>query len=145
MRNDDYSCVGAGRGALPDQIGLVWLSRLLRPPCVLGGGIGQPRYTALEVKDAMRRPAADARTRQIHHCLARLGGMVDDLPVRKRFRGLEDYHQRLLRILTLYCRGWEAAAIAAELSLFATGVGVERAIDVAAAVVADRLNGQVAA
>ena len=127
---------------MPDRIGVDWLTFLLRPPEVVGGDIGQLRDTAREVKAALRRPAADARTRRIHHCLARLGEVVANPAVPKRFRGLEDYHRRLL---TLYVRGWETAAIAAELSLFATGIGVDRAIDVAARVIADQLNGRFAA
>jgi hypothetical protein len=103
------------------------------------------RYTTVEVKQALRREPADERNRRIHDCAAHLGWMLDDPVVRQRFRGLEDYHARLLRILTLHCRGWEATAIAAELSLFSTGVGVEQAIDTAAAVIAERLNHQQAA
>ncbi|MCC6628261.1 MAG: hypothetical protein IT340_12780 [Chloroflexi bacterium] len=130
---------------MSDRSGTAWLARFFRAPEVTSGGTSQARYTTIEVKAALRRPAADGRSRQIHHCLARIGMRVDDLSVRQRFRGLENYHQRLLRILTLYCRGWETDAIAAELSLFSTGAGVERAIDVAATLIAEQLNRQVAA
>jgi hypothetical protein len=129
---------------MPERAGVHWLFRVFQP----SSGARQsaaPRYTAAEVKAALRQPAADERTRQIHDCLARFGTLVDDLTVRRQFRGLEDYHHRLLRILTLYCRGWEVDAIAADLSIFSTGIGVAQAIDVAAGVIAAQLNRQVAA
>jgi hypothetical protein len=102
-------------------------------------------YTSVEVKQALRQSQANERIRRIHNCAAHLGSMLDEPAVRQRFRGLEDYRDRLLRILTLYCRGWEAETIAAELSLFSTAVGVEQAIDTAASVIAERLNHQQAA
>ena len=128
-----------------ERNGAGWLVRLFRPPVVLGGSINQPRFTVEEVRAACRCAGGDSRTRQIHDCLARLGSLIDDVHVRQRFRGLEDYHQRLLRILTLYCRGWDAEAIAAELSIFSTGVGVDRAIEVAAEIMVDQLNHRTAA
>jgi hypothetical protein len=88
---------------------------------------------------------SEGRVRRVHECAERLGVSLDDLTVSQRFRGLEDYHRRLLRILTLYRRGWEVEAIAAELSLFSTGVGVEHAIDTAALIIAEQLNQQRAA
>lgn len=129
---------------MAERAGIRWLFRVFQP---LSGArsAAVSRYTAAEVKAALRQPAADPRTRQIHNCLARFGSLVDDLTVRRQFRGLEDYHHRLLRILTLYCRGWEVDAIAAELSIFSTGIGVEQAIEVAASIIADQLNRQVAA
>ncbi len=51
----------------------------------------------------------------------------------------------LVLVRLLCCRGWEAEAIAAELSLFSTGIGVEQAIDTAAQVIAEHLNQQRAA
>jgi hypothetical protein len=73
-----------GRDAMPDRLGVGWLTRLLHPPGAVGGDISQPCYTVLEVKAASRRPAADARTSQIRRCLARLGGV-------------DNAHQRLHR------------------------------------------------
>ena len=130
---------------MPEPIRVRWLARVFGPPEAARAEAAESKYTAWEVKRALRRPIADPRSRQIHDCLARLGALADDLMVRRRFRGLEDYHQRLLRILTMYCRGWEVDAIASELSLFSTGVGVERTIDIAAGVIADHLNRQAAA
>ena len=51
----------------------------------------------------------------------------------------------LVLVRLLYCRGWEAEAIAAELSLVSTGIGVEQAINTAARVIAEQLNQQRAA
>jgi hypothetical protein len=124
-----------------DRTSAAWLVRLFRPPMPMGGSLDQPsRYTVPEVRAALRQSASDARTRHVHDCLARIGSSIDDVSVRQRFRGLEDYHRRLLRILSLYCRGWDVEAIAANLSTFSTGVGVDRAIDVAAEVIVDQLN-----
>jgi hypothetical protein len=105
----------------------------------------EPQFTAYEVKRALRRPIGDRRGQAIHDCLARLGAHLNDQSIRRRFRGLEDYHQRLLRILTLYCRGADCAGIANELSLFSTAIGVEQAIETAATIIADQLNGRLAA
>ena len=98
-----------------------------------------------EVKEALRQAEPDTRAQRVQACAARLGLLLDERAVRQRFRGLEDYHRRLLRILTLYCRGWEAEAIAGELSLFSTGIGVEYAIHAAALAIAEHLNQQHAA
>ena len=130
---------------MSERASVHWLTRVFSPPTTVRAPVSVPEYTVSEVKDALRQPANDPRTRRVHECLARLGGVVDDLAVRRRFRGLEDYHRRLLRILTLYCRGWEVETIAADLSLFSTGIGVERAIDVAASIMAEQLNRQLAA
>jgi hypothetical protein len=130
---------------MTDRPGTAWLARLLGAPTPAARRAGAHRFTPAEVKAALRQPAADGRMRQIHQCLARVGLLADAWPARQRFRGLENYHQRLPRILTLYCRGWETDAIAAELSLFSTGAGVDRAIDVAAAIIAEQLNRQAAA
>lgn len=130
---------------MSDRAGLDWLGRILGAPALPPRTSGDPRYTADEVKRVLRQTVPDARGRRVHDYAARLGATLDEAPVRQRFWGLEDYHRRLLRILTLYCRGWEPGAIAAELSLFSTAVGVERAIDTAALLIADSLNHQRAA
>jgi hypothetical protein len=130
---------------MSEHAGVRWLARVFGPADQVRAPDGALWYTVSEVKQALRQPATDPRTRRVHDCLARLGAVVDDLEVRRRFRGLEDYHRRLLRILTLYCRGWEVDTIAADLSLFSTGIGVERAIDVAASILTDHLNRHLAA
>ena len=129
---------------MTEQAGTRWLARMVGAAW-LGGGRARERYTVGEVKEALRQAQPDARAQRVQACAARLGLLLDERAVRQRFRGLEDYHRRLLRILTLYCRGWEAEAIAAELSLFSTGIGVEHAIDTAALVIAEHLNQQRAA
>ena len=127
-----------------EQAGTLWLARIVGAAW-LGGVTAPERYTVGEVKEALRQAQPDARAQRVQACAAHLGLLLDERAVRQRFRGLEDYHRRLLRILTLYCRGWEAEAIAAELSLFSTGIGVEQAIDTAAQVIAEHLNQQRAA
>ena len=127
-----------------EQASTPWLARIVGAAW-LGGVTAPERYTVGEVKEALRQAQPDARAQRVQACVAHLGLVLDERAVRQRFRGLEDYHRRLLRILTLYCRGWEAEAIAAELSLFSTGIGVEQAIDTAALVIAEQLNQQRAA
>jgi hypothetical protein len=129
---------------MSERAGVRWLARVFGPANTVRAP-DHSLYTVSEVKHALRQPATDPRSRRVHDCLARLGAVIDDLEVRRRFRGLEDYHRRLLRILTLYCRGWEAETIAADLSLFSTGIGVERAIDVAASILTEHLNRHLAA
>ena len=129
---------------MTEGTGTRWLARIAGAAWPRGAG-STGRYTVDEVKQALRQPRPDARVQRVHECAARLGPLLDERPVRRRFRGLEDYHRRLPRILTLYCRGWEVDAIAADLSYFSTGVGVEEAINAAALVIAERLNQQQAA
>lgn len=93
----------------------------------------------------MRQPPPGRRGERINECLAHILALLDEGSIRHRFRGLEDYYRCLPRILTLYGRGYSAERIATELSLFATGVGIERAIDTAALVMAESLNRQVMA
>ena len=130
---------------MSERAGVHWLVRILGAPAAPQSAPGAARYTAAEVKLALRQPVPDVRARRVHDYVARLGSTLDEMAVRQRFRGLEDYHRRLLRILTLYCRGWEAEAIAADLSLFSTAVGVEQAIERTALLVAEGLNQQHAA
>ncbi len=129
---------------MTEQVGTRWLARVVGAVWPAGVRAAE-RYTAGEVKHALRQAQPDARAQRVHECAARLGPLLDEQAVRQRFRGLEDYHRRLPRILTLYCRGWEAEAIAGELSLFSTGIGVEYAIHAAALVIAEHLNQQQAA
>ena len=128
-----------------ERTGTRWLVRIVGAAAWPRGASSAERYTVGEVKQALRQARPDARVQRVHECAARLGPLLDQRPVRRRFRGLEDYHRRLPRILTLYCRGWEVDAIAADLSLFSTGIGVEEAINAAALVIAEQLNQQQAA
>ncbi len=125
---------------MTERVGTGWLVRVVGAAAWPGSSRSAGRYTVDEVKQALRHARSDTRTRRVHECAARLGPLLDERAVRQRFHGLEDYHRRLLRILTLYCRGWEAEAIAADLSLFSTSVGVEQAIHVAAVLIAEQLN-----
>lgn len=126
-----------------ERTAIHWLLRVFQSPPADQIATLTP-FTAAEVMHALRQSGSDVRTRRIHACLANLGQLVDNMPIRRRFRGLEDYHLRLLRIMTMYCRGWEVEAIARDLSLFSTSIGVERAIEVTAEVMADHLNRQAA-
>jgi hypothetical protein len=130
---------------MPERVQTHWLTRLFWPAAGSPRPSETPRFTAAEVKEALRRSDGAERTRRVHECVARLGIIIDDFSARQRFRGLEDYHRRMLRILTLYCRGWETEAIASSLSRFSTAVGVECAIDRAALLIAEHLNQRQAA
>ncbi len=100
------------------------------------------RYTPESVKRYLRRQVepTDSDAAAIRRALERLPLLVRDPQVERRFRGFPRYAEVLPKIVYLYLRGDDPGKIASSLHFLATDYGVEAVVDIAAEIVAERLN-----
>ncbi len=100
------------------------------------------RYTRESVKRYLRRQIepTDSDAAAIRRALEGLPLLVRDPQVARRFQGFQRYAEILPRIVFLYLRGDDPKQIARGLNFLATDYGVEAVVDIAAEIVAERLN-----
>lgn len=102
------------------------------------------RYTVPEVLGILRGQGPEGRAQAALEVIAEPAGWLPPDP-RRSFGNLAWYAERLPMILHLYRKGWAPEQIGRKLSPLGGAWAVEKTLDVAAALIAERLNGRMLA